>query len=428
MHAARRSAAATPYWLDAPPTPGLFRVADRGADRRAREPAAAGGRLRARVAGRRFTVRRAVAFKWTDPVRASATGRSRSRPRCRSAPTRACCCSRRSDAEADRRRLTAGAPSVTGRAARRGARGLAGRAGVGCRSRWARRAARRASTFQVRPAPGARAGRAPAQPAPALRRRERAAGASRAAWCASSTPHIPIQTRWSTPRCAWCRCALATGGGAHRLHPRARATRSPPACAASATTSRCSATRRSPPARRALARFDAIVIGVRAFNTSERLRAAHAALMAYVEARRHAGRPVQHQQPPRAADRAARPLAVRHRAGPRHRRDARRSTLRPPKHPALTTPNPIGPRDFEGWVQERGLYFADKWDRALRDAAGDARPGRAAARGQPALGAPRQGDVRLHRARVLPAAAGRRARAPTACSPTCSRAGRRHGQ
>ena len=45
---------------------------------------------------------------------------------------------------------------------------------------------------------------------------------------------------------------------------------------------RCSATTRS--RRRAtLARFDAIVIGVRAFNTSERLRAAHAALMAYVE-------------------------------------------------------------------------------------------------------------------------------------------------
>ena len=49
----------------------------------------------------------------------------------------------------------------------------------------------------------------------------------------------------------------------------------------------------------ALARFDAIVIGVRAFNTSERLRAAHAALMAYVERGRHAGRPVQHQQPAR---------------------------------------------------------------------------------------------------------------------------------
>src|SRR5690606_13541366 len=33
-----------------------------------------------------------------------------------------------------------------------------------------------------------------------------------------------------------------------------------------------------------------------------------------------------------------------------------------PEHPALSWPNRIGPRDFEGWVQERGLYFADTWD------------------------------------------------------------------
>src|SRR5205085_6414737 len=33
-----------------------------------------------------------------------------------------------------------------------------------------------------------------------------------------------------------------------------------------------------------------------------------------------------------------------------------------PKHPVLHTPNEIGPADFDGWVQERGLYYADKWD------------------------------------------------------------------
>jgi hypothetical protein len=30
--------------------------------------------------------------------------------------------------------------------------------------------------------------------------------------------------------------------------------------------------------------------------------------------------------------------------------------------PILRAPNRITARDFEGWVQERGLYFADKWD------------------------------------------------------------------
>jgi hypothetical protein len=28
----------------------------------------------------------------------------------------------------------------------------------------------------------------------------------------------------------------------------------------------------------------------------------------------------------------------------------------------LNTPNKISEKDFEGWVQERGLYFPDKWD------------------------------------------------------------------
>ena len=32
------------------------------------------------------------------------------------------------------------------------------------------------------------------------------------------------------------------------------------------------------------------------------------------------------------------------------------------RHPLLTTPNRIGPADFTGWVQERGLYFASEWD------------------------------------------------------------------
>jgi LmbE family N-acetylglucosaminyl deacetylase len=32
------------------------------------------------------------------------------------------------------------------------------------------------------------------------------------------------------------------------------------------------------------------------------------------------------------------------------------------KHPLLSNPNPITSRDFEDWVQERGLYFGESWD------------------------------------------------------------------
>jgi hypothetical protein len=35
-----------------------------------------------------------------------------------------------------------------------------------------------------------------------------------------------------------------------------------------------------------------------------------------------------------------------------------------PSNPILRVPNRIGPGDWEGWVQERGLYFAHSWDPA----------------------------------------------------------------
>jgi hypothetical protein len=37
-------------------------------------------------------------------------------------------------------------------------------------------------------------------------------------------------------------------------------------------------------------------------------------------------------------------------------------TFEAPVHPMLKAPNALGPADFQGWVQERGLYFATKWD------------------------------------------------------------------
>ncbi|MCI5084235.1 MAG: LmbE family protein, partial [Saprospiraceae bacterium] len=33
-----------------------------------------------------------------------------------------------------------------------------------------------------------------------------------------------------------------------------------------------------------------------------------------------------------------------------------------PEHPVLNWPNKITQKDFDGWVQERGLYFPNEWD------------------------------------------------------------------
>lgn len=38
-------------------------------------------------------------------------------------------------------------------------------------------------------------------------------------------------------------------------------------------------------------------------------------------------------------------------------------TFLAPDHPIMTTPNKIVKSDFDGWVQERGLYFAHNWDK-----------------------------------------------------------------
>jgi hypothetical protein len=39
-------------------------------------------------------------------------------------------------------------------------------------------------------------------------------------------------------------------------------------------------------------------------------------------------------------------------------------TMLAPDHPVLRRPNRISERDWEGWIQERGLYFARSWDPA----------------------------------------------------------------
>ena len=37
-------------------------------------------------------------------------------------------------------------------------------------------------------------------------------------------------------------------------------------------------------------------------------------------------------------------------------------TILDPQNPVFHYPNPITGHDFDGWVQERGLYFMDQWD------------------------------------------------------------------
>ncbi|MBM7069811.1 PIG-L family deacetylase [Actibacterium sp. 188UL27-1] len=52
-----------------------------------------------------------------------------------------------------------------------------------------------------------------------------------------------------------------------------------------------------------------------------------------------------------------------------------------PDHPVLTTPNTIRHQDWQGWVKERGLYFAKDWDPAYTPLIEMADPGEASHHG-----------------------------------------------
>ncbi len=111
--------------------------------------------------------------------------------------------------------------------------------------------------------------------------------------------------------------------------------------------------------------LDAVVIGVRAFNVRTDLLPRLPALFAYVEA---GGTVVeQYNTPGGLQTPQLAPYELKlSRDLPRFRVTDENSavTLLEPGNPALDGPNRIGPDDFKGWVQERGLDFASDWDGA----------------------------------------------------------------
>jgi LmbE family N-acetylglucosaminyl deacetylase len=113
-----------------------------------------------------------------------------------------------------------------------------------------------------------------------------------------------------------------------------------------------------------LGRFDAIVAGVRAYNTRPELRQAQARLLDYVRA---GGRLVVQYNVSRGL--------VTDQLGPYELALSRDRVTEEdaavelvPDAPLLSAPNRITAADFDGWVQERGLYFAGKWDPKYRTA------------------------------------------------------------
>ena len=108
-----------------------------------------------------------------------------------------------------------------------------------------------------------------------------------------------------------------------------------------------------------LARYDAVLLGVRAYNTVERLRTVQPALLDYVK---NGGNLIVQYTVDRGTvlpEIGPYPLTLS-----RDRVTVENAPVKflNPSAPLLNTPNKITAKDFEGWVQEQGLYYPSKWD------------------------------------------------------------------
>jgi LmbE family N-acetylglucosaminyl deacetylase len=108
-----------------------------------------------------------------------------------------------------------------------------------------------------------------------------------------------------------------------------------------------------------LSQYDAIVAGIRTYNTNKYMANVYDRLMKYVE---NGGNYVVQYNTNRRVDTktmAPFPLTL---SRDRVTEEDAAVTRLAPQHLILNSPNKITDKDFENWVQERGLYFPNEWD------------------------------------------------------------------
>jgi len=112
-----------------------------------------------------------------------------------------------------------------------------------------------------------------------------------------------------------------------------------------------------------LKQYDAIVIGIRAYNTRNRLKSVHDRLMQYVES----GGTLVVQYNKNfglvSDDLGPYPFNVTNK---RVTDETANVKFLLPGDPVLNTPNKLSEKDFEGWIQERGVYFVGDVDSHYR--------------------------------------------------------------
>jgi len=121
-----------------------------------------------------------------------------------------------------------------------------------------------------------------------------------------------------------------------------------------------------------LKQYDALVVGIRAYNTVDRLKTQQPEILKYIEA---GGNVVVQYVVNRGT--------VMPEIGPypmtlsTDRVTVEDAPVTLTKHQLLATPNKITEQDFKGWVQEQGLYYPSKWDPKYQTVISSSDPGEA---------------------------------------------------
>lgn len=111
-----------------------------------------------------------------------------------------------------------------------------------------------------------------------------------------------------------------------------------------------------------LKNYDVLVLGIRAFNVNPEMSIINKDIWKFVE---NGGLVINQYNTNRGLlTNEIAPFALKLGSNRISEEDAKLKIL-VPNHPVFNTPNKISEKDFENWVQERGLYFADSWDKNL---------------------------------------------------------------
>jgi LmbE family N-acetylglucosaminyl deacetylase len=108
-----------------------------------------------------------------------------------------------------------------------------------------------------------------------------------------------------------------------------------------------------------LKQFQAVVLGIRALNTNERVPYFMSDLLSYAE--QGGTLVVQYNTNQELEVETFSPFPITLSRDRVTQEDCEVTILKP-DHRVMTYPNKISAKDFQGWVQERGLYFPNQWD------------------------------------------------------------------